>query len=59
MAGQIVESLSPEELGGLPALKKEDLLVDVSQVQRLLDLAASDLSIKTFVGGDVRLWYEG
>ena len=53
MVGQIVESLSPEELGGLPALKKEDLLVDVSQVQRLLDLAASGLSIKTFVGGDI------
>jgi hypothetical protein len=31
MVGQIVDSLSPEELGGLPPLKKEDLLVDVSQ----------------------------
>ena len=30
MVGQFVESLSPEELRGLPTLKKEDLLVDVS-----------------------------
>ena len=43
MVGQIVESLSPEELGGLPALKKEDLLVDVSRAQNItkVNLAAS------------------